>query len=62
MAYEKIFVKPAEGLIIRDPKTYAILPVDGAFVEGNVYWHRRIADGDVIQGSEVKKKKDKSKS
>lgn len=48
---EKI-VKPAhDGLIVRYPKTFAILPANGAQVtfigvEGR-YWRRRVNDGSV---------------
>jgi sulfur carrier protein ThiS len=46
----KIFVVPAEGLIIRypdDPRL--VLPVNGAFVPNESYWMRRVNDGDVIE-------------
>lgn len=45
---ERKFLKPAvPGLKVRDPKSYALLPDDGAEKEMNTYWRRRIACGDV---------------
>lgn len=36
------------GMIIRDPQTMRPLPDEGAEVPDSSYWHRRLADGDVI--------------
>ena len=49
-----MFIKPAkENLIIRDPKTFEILPSDGKEISQSdanfFYWKRRILDGDVIE-------------
>lgn len=49
--YEK-WVIPQKGLLIRDPRTKAILPPVGMFKpwtgpEGR-YWRRRVKDGTVI--------------
>lgn len=43
-------VKPAPGRTVRDPRPpYAILPAEGREVpDHDVYWHRRVRDGDVI--------------
>jgi Protein of unknown function (DUF2635) len=45
---EMIFIKPAEGLTIRDPKSRMQIPEDGKLVKRDTYWMRRIHDGDVI--------------
>lgn len=47
MTPNKVFLIPSNGLVVRDPSTYAPLPEDGAEVELTSYWQRRIADGDV---------------
>lgn len=44
------FLIPKPGLRVRDPKTLALLPADGAQVRMDSYWHRRRADGDVTAG------------
>lgn len=45
----KIFVVPADGLIVRYPEQPSrILPENGAEVPETSYWLRRIADGDVL--------------
>lgn len=42
-------VKPAPGLKVRDPATMQLVPEDGIEVpETDLYWHRRLRDGDVI--------------
>ena len=47
-----VFVKPNNGLLVRDPKTKTPVPTDGMLVELNgangTYWRRRINDGDLI--------------
>lgn len=58
--FKKIY--PAKGLIVRDSRTKAILPITGTTVpwtgpEGR-YWRRRLAVGDITLGNikpEVKK-------
>lgn len=44
---EIIFVKPAPGLVVRDPKTKEALPPEGARKEKSTHWLRRKAAGDV---------------
>lgn len=51
MDVERKFVKPRDGLMVRDPGTRAALPPEGFSVpwigpEGR-YWRRRVACGDV---------------
>lgn len=43
----RIFVKPAPGLVVRDPKSLLPLPAEGKEVGASNYWYRRIAAGDV---------------
>lgn len=44
----RVRVKPAEGRLVRDPDTYQALPADGAPVEMNSYWQRKLLAGDVV--------------
>jgi hypothetical protein len=43
-----MFVKPAPGLLVRDPVTKRHLPESGKEVPENSYWVRRLAAGDVV--------------
>jgi hypothetical protein len=65
----RLFVKPKNGMIIRDPKTQLPLPEGGKEVPDNSFWTRRIQGGDVelasrkeVQKAENKKSKSKSDS
>jgi hypothetical protein len=43
---------PKPGLRVVDPATGKALPAGGAAVHGHeIYWLRRLADGDVTEGS-----------
>jgi hypothetical protein len=53
----KVFIKPKEGIKVRDPHTKQYLPEEGAFVELSSYWKRRLKDGDVIEEKLPKKSK-----
>jgi hypothetical protein len=44
-----MFVKPAPGLIVRDPETREPLPPHGDWVPRTTYWLRRLRDGDVSE-------------
>ena len=48
------YLIPKEGLIVRDPKSYTPLPVDGLLVDwnGNAgrFWRRRVKQGDAKIG------------
>ncbi|WP_207458653.1 DUF2635 domain-containing protein [Azospirillum sp. SYSU D00513] len=43
-----MFVKPAAGLLVRDPVNREPLPAEGREVPDDQFWHRRLADGDVV--------------
>lgn len=43
-----MFVKPAEGVKVRDPVTLHHIPADGTEVPADTYWLRRVAAGDVV--------------
>lgn len=43
-----MFVKPAPGMRVRDPKTRLHIPDAGREVGESSYWQRRVAAGDVI--------------
>jgi hypothetical protein len=57
-----MFIKPArENLIVRDPSTLEVLPIEGKKVTSNLfYWQRRIMDCDVIEVSIQNKTEAKS--
>lgn len=44
-----MYVKPTEGRTVPDPARGDALPPEGRPVEPSQYWHRRIADGDVVE-------------
>lgn len=46
---ESFFIKPKEGLLIRRPDNKKFLNPEGESVPKNMFWLRRIADGDVIE-------------
>jgi len=43
-----MFVKPAAGLIVRDPASFVPLLPEGRNVPDLMYWHERLRDGDVV--------------
>lgn len=44
-----MFVKPGEGLTVREPVSLRILPAEGQEVPENGFWMRRLRDGDVVE-------------
>ena len=46
-----MFVKPAPGALVRDPKTRRPLPAEGAEVPDSPFWMRRLASGDCLAAS-----------
>lgn len=44
-----MFVKPNNGLSVRDPVKGSPLPEGGAEVPDNTFWQRRLRDGDVVK-------------
>jgi hypothetical protein len=44
----RIFIRPKPGLIVLGPDGQA-LPAEGAFVEADSFWHRRLAKGEVAK-------------
>ncbi len=44
-----MFVKPGDGLQVRDPVTKALLPAEGKEVPETIYWTRRVNSGDVVR-------------
>lgn len=49
MAQKYVFLKPREGLTVRDPLTYKALPSTGAKVLLTTHWRRRLSAGDVLE-------------
>jgi len=43
-----MYVKPAQGLSIRDPDLLDLLPESGRLVPDSDYWLRRVRDEDVV--------------
>jgi hypothetical protein len=43
-----MYLKPAPGLVIRDPDLMDFLPEEGREVPETDYWHRRVNDKDVV--------------
>lgn len=50
------FLKPKEGLLIRDPTTKIILSAEGGLIEMTNFWNRRVLDGTVEVVKSVQKK------
>lgn len=46
-----MYVKPTEGRAVPDPARGDTVPPKGREVEASQYWHRRIADGDVVESA-----------
>jgi hypothetical protein len=44
-----MFVKPAEGIRVRDPVSRFHIPATGVEVPENQFWTRRLLDGDVVR-------------
>jgi len=45
-----MFVKPAPGVKVRDPHSRLHIPETGLEVpDTDIYWARRLADGDVVE-------------
>lgn len=61
-----MFIRPKNGILIRDPKTNLYVLPEGKTVENNSFWRRRIKDGDVyvqdVEKEEKPKKEIKSKN
>ena len=55
-----MYVKPAEGLNVRDPVTKEALHEDGRKVPRSQYWNRRLRSGDVLPPKPVKPEKSTS--
>lgn len=49
---DKMFIKPNEGISVRDPYRRDRLPKEGRLVEKNSYWISMIKTGDVILSEE----------
>ena len=56
---QTMYVKPAVGLRVRDPRTGEPLSAEGAVVPVSGYWLRRLRDGDVLKSRASKAAKPK---
>ena len=52
-----MFVKPIADRQVPDPDKGGLLPPEGREVEANVYWLRRVQDGDVEEAKPPKKER-----
>lgn len=48
MGDNKLYLKPAEGLVIPNPDTGLDLPKHGAAVTNSAYWRRLLRSKDVV--------------
>ena len=55
------YLKPVDGIQVRDPRTALHLAVEGEDKPLNTYWRRRLKDGDVILAEKKKAGKGKLK-
>lgn len=55
----KRFIKPAPGLVVRQPHNGQPLPAEGAEVGWSGYWVRRLAEGSIVESAAPKKTKAK---
>lgn len=46
---DQFFIKPAPGLLVRDPETMQPLPAEGDHKPRSGYWLRRLASGAVAE-------------
>lgn len=51
---EIFFIKPAAGLVVRDPETRESLAAEGEWKPRSQYWLRRQDGGDVVEAKPPK--------
>ena len=44
---KSVFIKPAEGVLVRHPRTFVPIPAKGKNVSWNGYWKRLLDQGDI---------------
>jgi len=54
---KRTFKPSSADLVVRDPVTLEMLPVDGKTVDDSPYWRRRLSSGDVVEIKAAAKKK-----
>lgn len=42
-----MYAKPSPGRVVRDPVKGTLLPETGERVPNNIFWNRRLKDGDI---------------
>lgn len=55
---QRITVVPATGRAVPDPLAGDLLPIEGREVPDNVWWRRRLTDGDVTTKAPKAQKKE----
>lgn len=58
----QVYLRPAEGLIVRDPATRQPLVAEGEWKPRNSYWNRRLLEGGVIEAEPPVVRAGKSKT
>jgi hypothetical protein len=54
---ENIYIKPAPGMVVRDPADGKPLPETGKTVPNTTHWQRRLKDQDVVLAKPPKQEK-----
>lgn len=61
MSESKVYVKPREGIVVKDPETLAPLPAEGAWRPRTRYWLRRLADGSCVEATQPRGRAERKK-
>lgn len=56
---KQIFIIPRKGLKVKCPLLNRAIPETGKLVDENIFWKRRLLDGDVSIKKELKQEKKK---
>ena len=51
---DRVYIKPTDGRLVRNPLGKQALPAEGAYVAWNSYWQRRLAEGAVAKAKPPK--------
>lgn len=57
----RVFVRPAEGVVLRNPLTGERIPEEGSHVQLNSFWRRRIQEGSLVIAKPAKQQKKQNK-
>ena len=51
---ERVFIRPAPGKPVRNPRSKQLLPAEGAEVTWSGYWQRRLASKEIVKAKAPK--------